>query len=404
MRRLESRWRVETPKSPSPIVVAVSRRPAIAQESRSEERAGSRSEKPLAANVPSGGERFFDWLEDYLTEPGPWVRHVRQPDAELGICAGPGYRGVLGDVARFNVRGAWSVRNYTLGEGVVEIPFADERFEVGWSRDAGATAASFRSTAWATTRRKRNVRSYALQTVDLGGSATWRPSRWFQHRRRRVGHAGREQRRRRALPFDRNGLRSEYRAGPAGPARTTCTLEATAAIDWRESEGYTRSGGYYAVTFHRYDDRSDDLYTFNEVEADVRQFIPLLNEHWVFALRGQLRTTDLDSGQQVPYLHASRPRWQHDPARLSRRAVQGSARDAPERRVPMDSRAGTRHGALLRCRQGRGPAKGSRLRGSQDLLRHRRAVSRAIGHRSARWKRRTGARAIEFHFAFGKSF
>ena len=77
--------------------------------------------------------------------------------------------------------------------------------------------------------------------------------------------------------------------------------EATAAIDWRESEGYTRSGGYYGVTFHRYDDRSDDLYTFNELEADVRQFIPLLNEHWVIALRGQLRTTDLDSGQQIPF-------------------------------------------------------------------------------------------------------
>ena len=77
--------------------------------------------------------------------------------------------------------------------------------------------------------------------------------------------------------------------------------EATAAIDWRESEGYTRRGGYYAVTVHRYDDRSDDLYTFNEVEADVQQFIPLMNEHWVIALRGQVRTTDVKSDQQVPY-------------------------------------------------------------------------------------------------------
>ena len=159
--------------------------------------------------------------------------------------------------------------------------------------------------------------------------------------------------------------------------------EATAAIDWRESEGYTRSGGYYAVTVHRYDDRSDDRYTFNEVEADVRQFIPLVNEHWVIALRGQVRTTDLDSGQQVPYFllpslgGSTTLRGYPDGRFRDRHALLLSGE------YPMDSGADSRHGALRRCRQGRGAARGSRFRGSQDLLRHRRAVSRASGNGSA---------------------
>ena len=55
------------------------------------------------------------------------------------------------------------------------------------------------------------------------------------------------------------------------------------------------------MTVHRYDDRSDDLYTFHEIEADVQQFMPLLNEHWVLAVRGLVSTTDLKSDQQVPY-------------------------------------------------------------------------------------------------------
>ena len=50
------------------------------------------------------------------------------------------------------------------------------------------------------------------------------------------------------------------------------------AIDWRESPGYTRSGGLYALDFHEFRD-SDDNFSFRRIDAELRQYIPLLKEH-----------------------------------------------------------------------------------------------------------------------------
>ena len=280
-------------------VVSCLAAPAIAQDSRSEERARQQDQKPLTPNVRSSGERVFDWIENYVTSPNHWYVTFGNLMPSSGLAPGAGYRGVLGNVARFNVRGAWSVRNYTLAEGVVELPLADERFEVaGHARWQDGTQLPFYGLGADSLKDQRT--SYALQTVDLGGRATVRPARWFS-----IG-AGAS-----AMLVENSDGRGRFPSIDTvfDPSTAPGLLaspdylhaEATAAIDWRESEGYTRRGGYYGVTFHRYDDRSDDLYTFHEVEADVQQFIPLVNEHWVIALRGQLRTTDLDSGQQVPY-------------------------------------------------------------------------------------------------------
>ena len=273
--------------------------PAIAQQSRTEERARLQDEKPLAPSIRSGGERVFDWLETYVTDPSHWYVTLGNLMPSSGLAPGAGYRGVLGDVARFNVRGAWSIRNYTLAEGVIEVPLADERFAIaGIARWRDGSQLPFYGVSDESLKDQRA--SYALQTVHFGGTATLRPSRWFS-----VG-AGAE-----ALLLENSIGKGRYPSietvfdASAAPGLLASPdylhSEATAAIDWRESEGYTRRGGYYAVTVHRYDDRSDDFYTFNELEADVQQFIPLMNEHWVIALRGQFRTTDVKSDQQVPY-------------------------------------------------------------------------------------------------------
>ena len=280
-------------------LLACVRTSAVAQESGSEERVRQQGQPPLAPSGPSGGERLFEWLENYVTSPSHWYVTFGNLMPSSGLAPGAGYRGVLGDVARFNVRGAWSIRNYTLADGVVEIPFADERFAVsGRARWRDGTQLPFYGLGAASLKVQRS--SYALQEVNIGSGVTYRPSPWFK-----VG-AGAE-----AMLLESGAGDGRYRTVEAvfAPAAVPGLLaspdylhaEVTAAIDWRESEGYTRRGGYYAVTAHRYDDRSDGRYTFNEAHFDVRQFIPLLNEHWVIALRGLVRTTDLDGDQQVPF-------------------------------------------------------------------------------------------------------
>ena len=70
-------------------------------------------------------------------------------------------------------------------------------------------------------------------------------------------------------------------------------------IDSRPSPGYARHGGLYEVTYHNYADR-DSTYSFDRMDAEIVQHIPILRENWVISLHGLLQTT-LDDADQVPY-------------------------------------------------------------------------------------------------------
>ena len=76
--------------------------------------------------------------------------------------------------------------------------------------------------------------------------------------------------------------------------------QATIGIDSRTSPGYTRRGGYYAVTLHDYTDK-DNLWGFNEVDYTAIQHIPILREAWVLAFRAYAQTTYDKSGQTIPF-------------------------------------------------------------------------------------------------------
>jgi outer membrane translocation and assembly module TamA len=74
---------------------------------------------------------------------------------------------------------------------------------------------------------------------------------------------------------------------------------ASGAIDWRPSEGYARRGGLYEIGYHNYTDL-DDAYSFDRLDGEVVQHIPILKENWVVSLRGRVQTT-LDDKDVVPY-------------------------------------------------------------------------------------------------------
>jgi hypothetical protein len=74
----------------------------------------------------------------------------------------------------------------------------------------------------------------------------------------------------------------------------------TAAIDTRESPGYTRRGSFYGATLHRYQD-PDGKYTFDRTELDARQFFPILHENWILAFQGLADITKAAGNQAVPY-------------------------------------------------------------------------------------------------------
>ena len=86
-----------------------------------------------------------------------------------------------------------------------------------------------------------------------------------------------------------------------GPGANPAYLHAmaSAGIDTRLSPGYARRGGLYEVSYHNYADR-DDTYSFDRLDAEVVQHIPILRENWVISLHGLLQTT-LDDADTVPY-------------------------------------------------------------------------------------------------------
>ena len=67
-----------------------------------------------------------------------------------------------------------------------------------------------------------------------------------------------------------------------------------------ESPGYTRRGGLYEATFHDYRDTNGGLYSFQKLEGEVIQHVPLLRETWVLAARGRVETT-LNDNAVIPY-------------------------------------------------------------------------------------------------------
>jgi outer membrane protein assembly factor BamA len=74
---------------------------------------------------------------------------------------------------------------------------------------------------------------------------------------------------------------------------------ASVGYDSRPAAGYARRGGLYQLTHHRYIDR-DGTYSFNRLDAEIVQHVPILRETWVVSLHGLLQSTTNDE-DQVPY-------------------------------------------------------------------------------------------------------
>ena len=85
-----------------------------------------------------------------------------------------------------------------------------------------------------------------------------------------------------------------------GASPTYVHPQAAVALDWRTAPGYTRTGGYLAATGHHFGD-SDDQFSFQRVDYDVIQHIPVMRDTWVLSLRGHVETTFVDDGQTIPF-------------------------------------------------------------------------------------------------------
>ena len=285
------------------LALLITARPeaAGAQATRAAEIADAQQKKAEALQPyePSTAERIMANIKQRLLDSPdgfyPWLDSVYSGG---GFTLGAGYRRFYGDRTFWDARGLLSVKAYkraevatnaiAVGQGRVDL-----RAVAGW-RDA--TQVSF---------------------YGIGNDKTLEAKSNFRLQQA-YGAAGFRARGPARLVVDFNLSYEDYTldsgTGASPSIETVYTPETVpglgdspslahatwmAAIDWRPSSGYARSGGLYALTYDTYFD-PDSVYTFDRLQADVVQHLPLLRENWVVSLHGVARTT-MDEDDTVPY-------------------------------------------------------------------------------------------------------
>jgi hypothetical protein len=274
--------------------------PVFAQDSRVATIAAAQAEKAktLAPREPGAAERALIWVqEELILAPSGFYPLFGSVHSGGGLAFGAGYRRYYGDNTHWDLKTLYSLKNYKLVELSTDSwGHASGRFDaharVGW-RDA--TQVPFHGLGIDSPTDRTN---FGMAQTYAGADIAVRPSRWSIARLAAsyedfaIGEgAGRHPSIEQVFtPVTTPGLGDE-------PVYLHSMV--SAGIDWRPAPGYARRGGLYEVRYHNYADRND-TYSFDRLDGELVQHLPLLRENWVISLRGLAQTT-LRDDDTVPF-------------------------------------------------------------------------------------------------------
>jgi Omp85 superfamily domain len=276
-------------------------RPALAQETRAAQIAAEQAEKAtrLHPYVPSRAERILVRVDTALTgTPNGLYPNFGSVYTGGGLALGAGYRRFYGDRTFWDVKGLFSIKQYKLLELSTESPgHARGRLDLfgstGW-RDA--TDVAFYGVGNDSPNEGRTnfglkqgyltggLRARPMPAAILGGAVSYEDFRIEDPLGAKVSVAQ---------------VHTAQTAPGLGLNPSYLHSTASAGIDWRPSAGYARRGGLYEVEYHDYSGRGN-ADSFNRVDVNLIQHIPILRENWVLSLRGQTQTT-LGDTDTVPF-------------------------------------------------------------------------------------------------------
>jgi hypothetical protein len=253
---------------------------ASAQTTRTEEIEEQKDAKAAVVQPPTreAGDRLVTGLEQvFLPEPpsiSPTFGDFRP---------GAGFAVGIQSVVPVGERGTWrsatalSVEHFKQIESALDIPpFATDRVHVTtFVKWDDAPELSFFGLG--ADSREANEVSYGLRTTDVGAEVRVNGSRRFTY-----------------------GAGSSYVSARSNGSVAWLHADAFAAIDTRQSPGYTDSGGLYSVRLHDYVDR-DGRFGFHRTEIDLRQFVPILHDNWIVALQARADLASPAKGQSIPF-------------------------------------------------------------------------------------------------------
>ena len=255
----------------------------------------------LAPEEPSAAETIVRKVQTVLLEsPGGWYPLAGSVRSGGGLAFGGGYRTFLRGNAYLDAHGLYSIRGYKRAEvRMTSVADAPARERVGFALRTGwrdLTRLAYYGTGMETAAEDRtNAR---VRHTYAGGVLRARPHRWVRLR----AEADIEQY---ALGAGRGRHPSietvhAVSAVPGlGETLSFARVGGTAGFDWRSSPGYTKTGGYYGATLQAWVNRAS-AYSFERLDVDLVQHVPLLRETWVLAFRGRLESI-LDDDDTVPF-------------------------------------------------------------------------------------------------------
>ena len=282
------------------VLAGLAAAPAAAQDSRAAAIAEAQAAKAAQVQpyIPGTAERIAERLKQRFLKPNRFYVLFDSVYSGGGLTGGGGYRRFYGDQTFWNARGLLSLKGYKLVEVTTDsVGLSRGRIDlsaaVGW-RDA--TQVSFYGVGSDTTVDAKS--NFRMQQAYVGGAVRGKGPRpifvdfggQFEDYSIDSGTG--------ASPSIEQSFTSETAPGlGAEPAFVHMNLRGGA--DWRPSPGYARSGGLYALSYDAYVD-TDGIYTFDRVQAEVVQHLPILRENWIVSLHGVARTT-VDDDDVVPF-------------------------------------------------------------------------------------------------------
>jgi hypothetical protein len=241
--------------------------------------------------------RFFERILNPAEGVYPKIGTITAGSA---LAVGPAYRTRqrLGGAVDFSTFAMGSIKKYWIAEARVQLPrLLNERLAV----DGHVQTYDFQEELFfglGPESARADLVNYGMRNTIVGGSAAVRPASWltvsasadYLH-----PHID-------ATADDSIGQRFDDSTAP-GLAQQPQFMRYESALDvnFREPRGNPRAGGRYLFTYQRFDDRDRDAYSFQRAEVDLQQYISLLRNRRLLALRGLVSVSDEDEGARIPF-------------------------------------------------------------------------------------------------------
>lgn len=277
--------------------------PAGAQTSRAAELRAKRAEKAKALEPYKPGliEKMtaFAGERESAGRPLGFYPYFGSIFTGGAVAVGLGYRHPFLDTGELQVDAAVSPKLYSKFETHLHFPtFARDRVRVTarllW---LNATKVNFYGIGNDT--RARNRSTFRHNPTTIGGLLELKPARWLTLGGSLDFLDSQTGKGRRAPSID-EVFRPDEVPG-FGLDTSYLTTSAFVDVDTRPTPSRATRGGHYRVDLRDFRERGDGRYSFRLVEAEASQFIPLLRENWVIALRARAEMASAGNGRDVPY-------------------------------------------------------------------------------------------------------